>query len=235
MPLIIDHLQAEGRLQGSGLILDLSSQATAAATLSLTAASNTNQFFTGTTAGQLVNLPDATTLRQGRYFHVWNNSTQTIAVRNSSGTLLRTVNPDTVAVFIVTDISTANGAWVHKRTILTEHVSETVATDATQTTSATDVALADMTVTPPRGRYLVSFNCMASNTNNGTTTTYTIYVGGSAVAQTERRYRRSGGAAAAVSSQLLTTVNGAQAIAVFWRRSANTSTTTERSLIVERV
>lgn len=235
MPLIIDHLQSEGRLQGSGLILDLTSQATAAGTLSLAVTSNTNQFFTGTTAGQLINLPNATTLRQGRYFHIWNNSTQDIAVRDNGGNLLRTVRPDTVAVFIVTDIGTANGTWVHRRQILTDHVSEAVATAPTQTTSATDEALADMSVTPPRGRYLVSFNCMASNTNNGTTTTYTIYVGGSPVAQTERRYVRSGGANASVTSQLFTTVNGSQAVAVFWRRSANTSTTNERSLIVQRV
>jgi hypothetical protein len=66
-------------------------QATAASTLTLTSASNYYQYFTGTTASQVVVLPVTSTLALGQQYEINNNSTQSIAVQSSGLNAIVTV------------------------------------------------------------------------------------------------------------------------------------------------
>lgn len=88
-------------------------QASANSVLSLTSSSTSGQIFTGTTAGQRINLPDATTLTLGYQFMIINNSDSLIPVYLNDGTtLLAYLYPDTQLDLTVIDISSSNGIWV---------------------------------------------------------------------------------------------------------------------------
>lgn len=54
---------------------------------SLTNTSARFQRFTGTTSGQIVNLPDTSTLYVGDYFLITNNSTQSVQIKNFDGSI----------------------------------------------------------------------------------------------------------------------------------------------------
>jgi hypothetical protein len=85
---------------------------TSASTLALTSASNYKQYFTGTTASQVVTLPDTATLVTGQNYEINNNSTQSIAVQTSTAAAVVTVLSGTMVT--VTCISTGGNtaaAW----------------------------------------------------------------------------------------------------------------------------
>ena len=235
MPLILDSLTSEGRLRGSQLIIDLTSQAVANGTLSLVASSNSNQYFTGTTAGQIVKLPDATTLLNGRVYYIWNQSTQPITVRDNGNNLIRTVNADTFARFHLMSNATSNGTWAAARAVLTSFSQDANATANTTTTSVTDVLVDSMSVTPVRGIFRASFSSSVVNSNNGAQRTFvSLYVGGVQLAYTEIPIGTGGGAYQAVSITAQCTVDGTQAIEARWRVAGGTSTMTQRVLSVVR-
>jgi len=89
----------------------LQSSTTTASTYMLLSTSDSQQVFIGTTAGQSVDLPDATTLDVGRLFILWNNSTQNIVVNNNTGAMLFNLPANYRAIVTVTDISTIAGQW----------------------------------------------------------------------------------------------------------------------------
>lgn len=120
---------------------------------------------------------------------------------------------------------------------------EAVATDAITTTSATDVAMSGMSITPGAGTYIALFSCtMTSNTNNADITC-TIYANG--VAQTDSvrvvTPQFQGGVTpslnvrAQMQTQAMVTVADGQSIQIQWRRSAGTAATSARNLILMRV
>jgi len=87
-------------------------QATAAGTKALTVASEPTQIFTGTTSGQVVSLPDATTLILGVMYEIINQSTAPIRINDFGGVLLAWLSPGRRARVLVRDISTQSGVWV---------------------------------------------------------------------------------------------------------------------------
>lgn len=91
--------------------LDLSITVTSASTLTLTAASTAQQVFTGVTVGQNVDLPDATTLDVGRLYFIWNDSTKSIDVRNSTSASIFIVPPHYRGIVTLTTNATAAGVW----------------------------------------------------------------------------------------------------------------------------
>lgn len=86
-------------------------QATANAIKTLTRTSNTQQIFTGTVAGQRVNLPNATTLINSHIFEFWNFSSQTMDIRDAGGNLLTTLRANSRTTAILINNSTSNGLW----------------------------------------------------------------------------------------------------------------------------
>jgi len=109
---IIDSIIVEGIGKTSGLSLDLTSTATAAGTQTLTSASTVQQVYTGSTAAQLVKLPDATTLSVGHRWMFWNQSTVSVAIQNATPTTQFTLGSKYRAIVTLTDNSTAAGVWV---------------------------------------------------------------------------------------------------------------------------
>lgn len=123
--------------------------------------------------------------------------------------------------------------------ILTTEVTDTA--NAT-TTSATDVLMTSMTITPIQGTYLVMFSSVVQSNSAGNSVTVSLYVGG---VQDTTSIRTAapfdGGTLSATqgSCGIMThgiyTVNGAQAIIVEWHRSAGTATVFQRKLSILKI
>jgi len=87
------------------------SQAAAAGTLTLTADSDGVLVFTGATAGQVVQLPDATTLINGFTYYLFNDCTQPISIKNSASTTILAVPIGARATILLANNSSAVGSW----------------------------------------------------------------------------------------------------------------------------
>jgi hypothetical protein len=108
-------IQAEDMTDTDKLRMGITTQATSAGTLSLTRSSTCHQVFTGTIAGQIVKLPDATTLLVGFTYFFWNESTQTIAIQNNGSTQLQIAPATFNCIVVLRDNTTANGTWLISR------------------------------------------------------------------------------------------------------------------------
>jgi hypothetical protein len=95
---------------------NLTTTATAAGTTTLTVASDDNQLFTGSTIQDVV-LPNETTLAVGRCFHIYNNSSGIVTVKDSGGSAVGSLKPQsrntvTGATFCSTSAGAATGNWI---------------------------------------------------------------------------------------------------------------------------
>jgi hypothetical protein len=84
---------------------------TANSQLTLTSSSSNSQLFIGSTPGQSVVLPNATTLVAGNKFDFANKSSVLIPIYTNGGALLAILYPESDLELIVTDISTSAGTW----------------------------------------------------------------------------------------------------------------------------
>lgn len=101
-----DEASAINRIAG------FTTQASANATTTLTVASNAQQEFTGTTAGQIVQTPLVSTLGLGMFWEIVNNSTQSITVNSSGSNLISVIPSGTYAYFTcVLTTGTAAASW----------------------------------------------------------------------------------------------------------------------------
>lgn len=116
MTAYVDNQVIESLIDHTGLRYNASIQATANSTNILTSSSTYMYIYTGTTAGQIIRLPDATTLSNGRAFQFWDNSTQQISLRDNGSNILLTQNPGQRITAILRDNSTTNGIWVYEVT-----------------------------------------------------------------------------------------------------------------------
>lgn len=106
------HLQNESVSRDSAFATTGLVQNTSNSTLTLTAASPLTLIFTGTTAGQIVKLPSATTLNTHWRYEIWNTSTQSIALQDNAGTTLINIAP-TQKIWILLQVNTtAAGTWL---------------------------------------------------------------------------------------------------------------------------
>lgn len=113
MTFYINSITAEGLAKIRSLSLDLTSAATAATTTALTVSSTVQQVFTGSTAGQIVQLPDATTLAIGHSFIVWNESSVNITIEDASSVSQLVLNPGHRTVITVLSNGTSAGSWAY--------------------------------------------------------------------------------------------------------------------------
>lgn len=79
--------------------------------LVMTSASNTQYCFIGSTPGQSIKLPNATTLTAGTQYKYSNKSTVLIPIYLNGGTLFAYLFPETDIELLVTDITTTDGTW----------------------------------------------------------------------------------------------------------------------------
>lgn len=85
---------------------------TSNSTLSLVASSAMCQEFTGSTSGQIVKLPDATTLQVGHRFEIWNSSSALITVNDNGSNNLSGQSANSKLTLVCKDGSTAAGIWL---------------------------------------------------------------------------------------------------------------------------
>lgn len=112
---------------------------------------------------------------------------------------------------------------------------QVTATTDTTTTSASDVLVSSMTITPASGTYMVWFTGSVGHTANASIFT-SIYSGGVKITPSERRFSNGSGTASSVRSTIccvaVVTVNGAEAIEGRWRTTLATATMHQRSLLI---
>ena len=90
------------------------SQATISGTTALTVASAGIQEFTGTTSGQIVQLPDVTTLNTGHQFLIINSSNQTVTVKSSGSNtvaILAASGNTSVRLTCILTTGTSGSSW----------------------------------------------------------------------------------------------------------------------------
>lgn len=234
---VVDNLQMRR------FVWDFETAVAANTTTSLTSANAVVQYYTGTTAGQIVRLPDATTLVLGQKYEIRNaNTANTLAVQNSAGGALDITPAVTgVSVCHLIDNSTAAGVWI-VRTRFEPYYNTVISTTNMALTSTTDVLVTGMTITPPAGIYNVQFN---SSINMGTANaTYgvAVYVGGTINNASNRALQVGTNSIGtftpgtlALTTGVIVTVNGSQAIEIRARRSAGTTTIQNRTMVITRV
>lgn len=106
-------------------------------------------------------------------------------------------------------------------------------------TSATDVLMVGMTITPGvAGNYLATFSSSFDHSSNNESIFFNLYCDGVLVPDTEREFRRGGGAGDIAAGpslhKYLVNVGVAHAIEIRWRTTSPTGTVYERNLIVEK-
>ena len=112
MTYICENITTEGLLDTKTYRVQAIVQDTASSSLVLTVSSVSYLIFTGTVAGQIVQMGDATTYQIGHTYLVHNSSTQRVTVQDSIGGTIHAVSPNYQAKFVLRDNSTAAGVWV---------------------------------------------------------------------------------------------------------------------------
>ena len=85
----------------------------------------------GSTTGQILKLPGATTLGVGHYYRIFNDSTVTVTIQDSITTGIYSLPANTQAEVILQNNSTAQGTWKIKRFITASDVGALNYGDAT--------------------------------------------------------------------------------------------------------
>jgi hypothetical protein len=111
MSLYQDNIIVEQTLTQSALVTVPSNTVAAAGTLALTSASPMSQLISGSTAGQIVKLPDATTLVNGQRYEIFNGATVSVALQDGSAASLVTIQPSQLVVLRLISNATAGGVW----------------------------------------------------------------------------------------------------------------------------
>lgn len=102
---------SNGNTQNNNEGLGYTTTVTAVSLDTLSSASTYRQFFTGSTAGQTIKMPDATTLYLGFAFRIVNKSSVAITVNDNGSTLIKSIAATTEYEFVCTNVGSAAGAW----------------------------------------------------------------------------------------------------------------------------
>ena len=106
-----DTQVVEGLLNTNAFSTQATVTATSAGTLALTASSPWLTIFSGTVAGQIVSVPDATTVPVGYQKAIHNNATQPITVTDASGNTLISISDGQRATLYLQIAGTVAGVW----------------------------------------------------------------------------------------------------------------------------
>lgn len=166
-----------------------------------------------------------------------------VAAAGTANTFARGDHKHAIVAAAPSDTGTANAEGSSTSFARADHTHNTVianssatATADDTTTSATDVVIVGMTLTPAAGTYVAIFSSSGLNSGNGATRMFfSIYSGGSQVTHSERELGIAASANVAIHTAATVTVNGSQAIDVRWRAVAGTNTVHERSLTLIRL
>ena len=115
MPLYQNDIIVEGSQETGQTISTTTTVQMSSGIYQLLNTTTSQVIFTGSTSGQIVKLPDATTLRVGWSFSLWNTGSVSFAVQNNGGSAIVTANTNELINVSVTDISTSNGVWNYRK------------------------------------------------------------------------------------------------------------------------
>lgn len=209
-------------------------------TLTLTSTSTVIQYLTGTATGFSVHLPNATTLTNGWKYEIFNTASVPVAVEYNDSSALVTIGAASVGFFILQSNSTSNGVWLYQGELIgtSTGIRSYTATSSTlfSTTSATDVVISDMTITPSAGTYTIWYHSSSDIVGNNNDAYVTIYRNGAAITDSVRRIRTSVNTMYSTQSTMtIVTFDGAQSCEVYVRTSSGTLNVRERSIILIRI
>lgn len=236
-----DEMQAVVEELRAQTVYDPESTATTLnGTLTLSSASRTLHFITGTQTGFKVDLPNATTLFNGQSYVVDNESTASINIRDTGGNSLFEVLADSIAVVFLQSNSTANGVWTGYVVsgFATGILSYNLISSTTFTTvSTTFVPITGYTVTPVAGTYAIWFNAGIVYTTTPIYHYWALFRAGVIIADSEREQQTSRSNQGMVdTTQTVAQFNGSEALDVRYRRGTSGSiNVNERSLTLIRL
>jgi hypothetical protein len=111
MAFISDNITSEGLLAAESLKLGITATTVSASTQVLLVGSKHTQIYTGSTAGQVVKMPDATTLLVGYSYTLINDATQNVTVQDSASGAILLLLPNQRVTIFCTNTGSAAGAW----------------------------------------------------------------------------------------------------------------------------
>lgn len=207
--------------------------------LTLTAASTSLQFLTGSATGFSVTLPNATTLAVGTHYKIDNTSNQPVQIEDGSGADLFLLAQNSVGELILELNGTAAGTWIYWQiTIATAGgiVNYNTISSTTFTTSSnTDVAITGFSLTPQAGTYGIWYNSENTCTGSGVDNVATIYKGASAITDSLRHSSSpSGSHTFTMSSQTIANFDGSTTCSVKVN-TTGTLSVQQRSLLLIRL
>lgn len=188
--------------------------------------------FTGSTTGTILRLPDATTFGlTGHLYEIWNFSTVSVDIQDSTNSLLATIKPNGHTLIILRDNGTAAGSWGITYTLDSGNVfgSSLFYNDALAETSTTSDTIwsRKLTLTTeslPEGDYMVQFQFLVRSSANGREADIQILNGATAI-ETFISYIPDSAETKLVSGFIRqTNLSGIQNIHLEFRRGAQNTT-----------
>lgn len=132
-----------------------------------------------------------------------------------------------------------DGTWAAPPSGGTLSNTAATATGSTTTTSATDVQMNSMTLTPGAGTYLVLFSTSVAHSNAAGELYVSIYANGVKVADSERKRvntdLKQNDMVTGLSTHAVVTVEATQVIEVKWRTSTSTATAYQRNMTLVKI
>lgn len=112
MTFISSNVVCEGNLNTLNYRSGLTEVAVSASTYTLSLASTSNIIFYGSTAGQIINLGNASNYLVGQEWWIYNKSTTFISIRNFSSVEILQIPPESIALAKLRTNGTSNGVWL---------------------------------------------------------------------------------------------------------------------------
>lgn len=212
-----------------------------ASTLTLTATSNSTQFFTGSTLGQVLRLPNATTLQKSHTYEVWNMSSTVVVLQNSSGGAITNLDAGAYARIILRDNVVATGPWDVFQVVTSSIAAgvvnyKLVSSVDFLTTSTTDVIITGFTLTPMAGEYACFFNGSSYLTTTPKAHWWSFYKAGAKITDSERTQDTAHSNQTMVDSTItVASFNGSQTVDVRVRTSNGSLTMKSRTILLTRL
>lgn len=115
MTFFVDSITSEGLISLQSFQAGITITTVASGTQTLVVGSTTTQIYQGTVSGQIVKMPDATTLSAVGYrYRLNNDSTQNVTVQDSAAGALFLLGAGQRAELICTSVASAAGAWSYQ-------------------------------------------------------------------------------------------------------------------------
>lgn len=201
----------------------------------------TSLVVSGTGTNFTVILSDATLHHQGFIQNIYNTTGNVLTIKDGAGNILALLSQQSVAYVYLNIAGTIAGEWILWQVLLSSVASGIISYNITSSTpfttsSATDVIITGLTLTPQAGTYAVWFNADASCTQNNSNVVHSIYRNSIVIADSIRTTQSvSANFIFQESTQTIAQFNGTQACDARVRTNQGSLTVNGRSLLLIRL